>query len=369
MSSIYIHVPFCIQRCAYCDFYSVLPNADDVVRRFIEAVKIEVRLKSHFFGEHPTIDTLYLGGGTPSLLDPESLDSLLETLASYFSFHQTSELSIEMNPRTITPERLRQVQSIGFNRISIGIQSFHDEELFLLGRAHDGTEAEAACRIARDSPIENVGFDLIYGLPDQVPGTWNDTLYKAISYGPTHISAYELTWSRNTDLGRAIESGTVVRPDGDRSCELFFAAGDILKEAGYEHYEVSNYALPGYRCRHNEGSWTGKPYLGLGPSAHSYDGAVRSWNDSDVESYTSALLRDELPPQHHECLDPERKRLEQIGLGLRHADGVPISVIEDKHETIEHLLKAGLADLVDQTLRLSSRGFLLADEICLCLIG
>ena len=166
-------------------------------------------------------------------------------------------------------------------------------------------------------------------------------------------------------MGKAIESEEIARPDVDTSCEMFLLADKILTETGYEHYEISNYALPGYRCRHNEGTWTHEPYLGLGPSAHSYDGKSRSWNDADLEAYTLALSQQRLPPRQQDRLNPDRRRLECIGIGLRRSDGIPMSLIADKKDEIAHLLNTGLARLEDHTFRLTPSGFLLADEICL----
>lgn len=364
MSGIYVHIPFCLRKCGYCQFYSV-PTGGGVPDGFIEAVLNECRFRSAIHAEQVPIQTVYLGGGTPSLLTPLQVDTVLGVLQRRFTIPEDSEISIEANPQCVKPDMLAAYRSMGINRISLGVQSFWNDELDMLGRIHDARQARRACRTASESGIRSISFDLIYGLPEQSLSRWAETLKEALDYRPDHLSTYELTWSQSTPLGRRIEAGLLARPDTETVCEMFLLTDRMLTDAGYEHYEVSNYALPGFRCRHNEATWTRKTYIGLGPSAHSFDGAVRSWNASDLEAYHLALSEHRLPCRMEERIDSHRRRLERISLGLRRSEGIPVRWIPEKGREIMYLLEADLARVSGSALRLTARGYLLADEICL----
>lgn len=365
MAGLYLHFPFCLKKCAYCDFYSI--EADDfLIRNFLVAVGREASFyRERFPSQGTTIETIYLGGGTPSMLHPDQMDSLLYHFAKTFPLSDELEITVETNPGTISPQSLLFYKEAGVNRISIGVQSFDCEELRLLGRIHTAEQAEDLIKGAKEAGFKDVGIDLIYGLPDQTLEPWKETLAKTIRLYPTHISTYNLTWSQSTELGRKIETGALTRPDDKIISDMYLLAHKMFSDAGFEHYEISNFALPGHRCRHNEGYWTGETYLGLGPSAHSFIGNLRFWNISDVRKYIDVLSHDRLPVADREILDRDQRNLERIVLGLRRREGIPVGVLKEKQNRIPPLVHGGLASVKEDFLSLTAKGFLLADEIAL----
>jgi len=368
MAGVYIHFPFCKKKCLYCDFFSKA-NQDFLIPDFLEALTKEINLRAEIFSPiDETVDTIYFGGGTPSLLRPEQIEDVLNSLASVFSPVDNTEITVEANPGTLSFDLLRGYRKIGINRLSIGVQSFNNEELKFLGRIHTAEQAEEFFSEAQRAGFDEIGIDLIYSLPGQSLGEWEENVDRALSLKPAHISTYALTWSSATPLGKAIETGKCPRPDEETTVEMYLLACKVLSEVGYEHYEISNFALPGHRCRHNEGYWTGKPYLGLGPSAHSYIRDKRFWNLSDIRKYVDVLSHDELPTLGEEKLNPRQKFLEHIALGLRRREGIPMEALKNKRQEIAHLVQAGLAVLKGGVLSLTARGFLLADEITLKLV-
>ena len=365
MAGLYLHFPFCQRKCSYCDFYSV-EKTDDIIPQFLSALHQEIELRKGTW-PHPEIeiDTIYFGGGTPSLLHADQIDALIQHITSSFTLSLKSEITLEANPDTLTPDKLRNFRVAGINRISIGVQSLDDAELNLLGRIHTSEQAEELVSAAQRAGFEEVGIDLIYGLPDQSIKTWLNTIKKAVSHSPTHISAYSLTWNESTLLGRIIESGKCSRPDETAVCEMYLSTHEILNDGGYEHYEISNFAKPGHRCRHNEGYWTGELYLGLGPSSHSFIDNKRLWNIPDVREYISVLSQNKLPIAGQEILDPEQRTLERIALGLRRREGIPVRNLSGKQHLITCLHESGLAFIRNGFLALTVKGLLLADEVTL----
>ncbi len=368
MAGVYIHFPFCKKKCLYCDFFSKA-NQDFLIPDFLEALTREISLRADIFSPiDETVDTIYFGGGTPSLLKPEQIEDVLNSLLSVFPVINNAEITVEANPGTLSFDLLRGYREIGINRLSIGVQSFNNGELKFLGRIHTAEQAEEFFFEAQRAGFDEIGIDLIYSLPEQSLIEWQGNVDKVFSLKPTHISTYALTWSSATPLGRAIEEGKCPRPDDETTAEMYLLTRKVLSEVGYEHYEISNFALPGHRCRHNEGYWTGKPYFGLGPSAHSYIKDRRFWNISDIRKYINVLLHNELPVDGEERLNPRQKFLERIALGLRRREGIPIEALKNKRQEITHLVQAGLAVLKGGFLSLTVRGFLLADEIALRLV-
>ncbi|MBN2415607.1 radical SAM family heme chaperone HemW [bacterium] len=367
MNGLYLHIPFCVKKCSYCDFYSV-PYTRPLAERFIGALETEIGLRSHFFPDgHGSVSTLFFGGGTPSLLAPGTIASILDSIRDGFSVDGGAEITLETNPGTLTPGKAEALLAAGVTRFSIGVQSFERDELVLLDRIHTAEEAEAAVKAVRDAGCRNIGIDLIFGLPGQTAARWRNTLEKALLLEPDHISAYALTWDSGTVLGRAILGGTRPAPREERVADMFMAADTILGAAGYRHYEVSNYAKPGHVCAHNLLYWQGGQYLGLGPSAHSFSGNRRSWNISDVSRYIDVLSQHQLPMEGGETLAEEERRLERLALALRTDTGAGLDLIPASSPVLERLSAENLGSLRNGRFVLSAAGFLLADEIALLL--
>lgn len=364
MSALYLHIPFCIRKCSYCDFYSC--EDMEFMKDFLKDLPIEMDRYAGVFSDS-TFDTLYIGGGTPSLLSAEELQSMLRQLQDFFVFTQNREASLEVNPGTIVSARLNAYLKSGINRLSIGVQSFHEDELQLLGRIHHKKEALNAVKMARMARFDNIGIDLIYGLPNQSLMKWKDSLNLVIDLQPDHISAYALTWSNKTPLGQSIAKGDLPVPDENLVSEMFLLADELFVDAGYIHYEISNYAKPGRECRHNLHYWDGSAYLGLGPSAHSYNNNSRWWNMANVHTYLLHLEKGGSVISEKENLSEKEIQTEKIALGLRTNQGISLAVIDHPDE-IRYCIDHHLAVQKQDRIILTSRGMLLADEIAARLI-
>ncbi|MBN2030599.1 radical SAM family heme chaperone HemW [bacterium] len=365
MAGLYIHIPFCKTKCAYCDFYSE-EKAEHLMLPFIDALTRESDLYRNTFppgGEK--LGSIYFGGGTPSLLPSDCIEILLQHIFLVYPSVSEPEITIEVNPGTVNSETLAHYWKIGINRLSIGVQSFNDSELSLLGRIHTAEQAEQTIRTAHRTGFNNMGIDLIYGLPNQSPRTWRKTLERTVSLSPKHISAYELTWNQSTPLGKQITSNLIPTPDKARVVNMYLWTSAFLNHHGYEHYEISNFARPGYRCLHNDGYWTDKPYLGLGPSAHSSIGDKRFWNVSDIHDYINVLSQNRLPIAGEETINYDQTLLERMMLGLRRKEGIPLAWINRKTGEVDRLIQAGLMSRETDRISLTTRGFLLADEVAL----
>lgn len=363
MAGIYLHIPFCVRKCGYCDFYSEDGKREELPS-FLAALHREITLRSDGpFTCVETVETVFFGGGTPSLLKPETIKNLLELIRRTFKLVADAEISIEVNPGTITADSLRGYRDAGVNRISLGMQSFSDADLAMLGRLHSSEDGRLAARAAREAGFQNLGLDLIFGIPGQTMDCWETTLRTALSFAPEHLSAYALTVHPHTPFGRRVAGGKLALPGEDDLTALFQKTSGLLTAAGYEHYEVSNFARPGLRCRHNEGYWTFKPYLGFGPSAHSFAGGKRFWNIADLGEYTYRLSRNQLPVAGTERIGGDKRRLEAIALGLRRREGVLLDWIGDKKDRIPSLVGGGIALIEDGSLKLTEKGFLLADAV------
>lgn len=315
-SSLYIHIPFCKRLCGYCDFYKTmsLELLDGVLVRTAE----EMRRRAPML-EGTVLKTIYFGGGTPTVCTPEQIGALLRTAAEVFDCSQVEEITVEANPDDLTEEYLEGLRREGVNRLSIGIQSFRDEDLRLMNRRHNATEAVAAVERARHAGFDNISIDLIYGLPDATLEDWERNVRRAVALGVEHISAYHLTIEENTFFGKR---GVKTAPEelSEREYEVLCR---VLREAGYEHYEISNFALPDKRSRHNSAYWKGSPYLGLGAGAHSFDGErIRSWNAPSVKRYLEGTSL-----ELEELTDVERYE-EEVMVALRTREGVELARLE-----------------------------------------
>ena len=319
MAGIYVHIPFCASRCSYCDFFSTLRLAD-VGHDYVEAVIAEARLRMGELHDEP-VKTLYLGGGTPSQLPIPLLERLVQGLRDTFGLSGLEEFTVEANPDDVTPEWCAALLPLGVNRVSMGVQTFEDDILRFIGRRHTARQAVEAVSRLRDVGINNISIDLIFGLPGQTVASWTDSVRQAIALKPQHISAYGLTYEEGTRLWRQRECGEVREVPEEQCLEMYRILVDELRSSGYEHYEISNFALPGYHARHNSSYWDSTPYLGLGAAAHSYDGRVRRYNPHDLQQYISAVMAGSVACEQEELSQWERYD-ECVMLGLRTARGV-----------------------------------------------
>jgi len=367
-AGLYVHVPFCRQKCRYCDFYSIpytsLNPSTSLVTEWLEALEIEASLYKDRF---PFFDTLYLGGGTPTLLATEELDRLVEILHGNFTICPDAEVSLEANPNDVSPEKLHLLRELGFNRISLGVQSMADRELEFLGRTHTARRAVRAMERIRESGFPGFGVDLIYGLPNQTEAEWGRTLHETIAFSPNHVSCYQLTVSQGTPLWEMQEAGLFEPPDEEQERSLFLTASEILEGHGFVHYEVSNFAR-GTRhfCRHNVKYWERAPYLGLGPSAHSFQGDTRWWNHRSVKQYCRDLNLGKRPVQGSERLTEEQADLERLSLQLRTRSGAPIPDLgghKNSDRVLPGLVEAGLLEVVGERAVPTREGFLVADRL------
>ena len=375
MTSLYIHIPFCERKCLYCDFYSVTDT--ERVEDFLGALAQEIALQKYRSGE-VVFGTVFFGGGTPSLQTPAQVERILSELHTAFRIAPDAEITLEANPGTVTGEKLRAFSSLGINRLSIGIQSFHDHDLKALGRIHDRAEAFRCVDLARAAGFDNISLDLIYSIPEQTLAEWEDNLRIAVDLAPQHIAAYSLIVEDGTPLAQMVGAGEVRMNSTDLEAEMYERAMERLGAHGYEHYEVSNYALPGFRCRHNGNYWSHIDYLGFGPSAHSFwkgsDGTSgrRWWNVADLSTYLDRLKGGILPVDSEEQVGLKEMLNERIFLGLR-SSGVDLSELRrdlgydlktKQAGTVQRLLEGQMALLDGDALRLTPKGFLLCDEIC-----
>jgi oxygen-independent coproporphyrinogen-3 oxidase len=363
-AGLYVHVPFCLRKCPYCDFASETDLA--LVPDWLRAIKREMGFYRDF---GPRFDTLYLGGGTPSLLAADELASLLDALEDHFAFSPDTESTLEANPDDLTPQILRSYRELGINRLSLGVQSFDDRELAFLGRRHDAAQSRRAPAWAREAGFANLGIDLIYGLPGQTIEQWQRNLEAALGFGPEHLSCYQLTLEAGTPLARRQGKGQFQRLSEEAEREFFLFTSRFLEEAGYLHYEISNFARGSEnRSRHNRKYWNHTPYLGLGPAAHSFRDGRRWWNHRSLKDYCQTLRAGEAPVAGEEILTPEQTRLEALYLGLRTREGVDLNVLLKAQRGkigLQEMVKAGLAKVRDNRLIPTREGLVVADRLAL----
>jgi putative oxygen-independent coproporphyrinogen III oxidase len=320
---LYVHVPFCARRCSYCDF-SIAVRDVVPVDEYVDAVGAELALR--FAGNEPwELDTLYFGGGTPSRLGAAGVARLLATICRRVTLVPDAEVTLEVNPEDATAQAAAAWRSAGVNRVSLGTQSFDDRALAWMRRTHDGARAEHAVEVVRAAGIDNVSLDLIFALPTVLERSWESDLERALGLAPSHVSLYGLTVEQATPLGRWVERGEVAEPPEERYEEEFLRAHDAMTAAGFEHYEVSNFARPGRRSRHNWAYWSGAAYAGIGPAAHGFDGGHRRWNVAPYEQWRRRLATGLDPVGGTEALTAENRVTEAVYLGLRTAAGLRLS--------------------------------------------
>lgn len=362
---VYVHAPFCARRCVYCDF-AVTVDPDGDARVWGEALAAELTQieEAGDFGVGSTLSSLYVGGGTPSLLGPEAMDVLGDVLGRDRLDDPELEWTAEANPESFVPELAARWHRAGVNRVSLGVQSFHEPTLRWMGRLHGAAGAERAIENARNAGFSNVSIDLIFGLPASLGRSWRDDLERALDQDVPHVSLYGLSVEAATPLGRAVAEGREPAVDDERYRDEFLMAAERLAAAGYEHYEVSNFARDGLVSLHNSAYWDGRPYLGIGNGAHSYRHPVRRWNARDWETYRRRVLLGQPAEEGHEELSEEATALERVWLALRTSAGWPSSEASPAQmELADRWRRAGLADVSADRVRLTALGWLELDRL------
>jgi oxygen-independent coproporphyrinogen-3 oxidase len=410
---LYIHIPFCLSKCLYCNFYSSTsisavpdfldalfkememyrnrfnpfdPSAAPRLRRELSRtpalqsrdkgpLRVNPEQASGFRPGSRRVDTVYIGGGTPSLLNSQQLESILISVQKNFDLISTPEITVETNPADLDQSSLELMREIGISRINIGVQSFDEKILNFLGRRHFVKQAISAVEASRKAGFHNIGLDLIYGVPEQDIESWLDTLKQAVAFSPEHISCYQLTLESKTPLGIRYQAGEFSLPGEELQYEFFMKTSEFLEDAGYIHYEVSNFALgTKYTSRHNQKYWDHSPYLGLGPAAHSFQSNRRWWNHHSLDQYLAAINAGNLPIEETEILTMEQLRLEALYLGLRTKKGVSLQDFEnqyhydlftEKKEILDKLQEEGFISIRDGHLYPTQTGLAIADSLSL----
>ena len=369
MLSLYIHIPFCVRKCHYCGFYSTtytLPQAD----KYIASLRLEAASYQRAF-DGRTFDSVYMGGGTPTALSPEQLKELIVAIHEYFQISRDAECTVEVNPNTVSGSQLMLLREGGINRLSLGVQSFNNDVLKTLGRLHTAQEAADAFMLARNAGFTNIGIDLIYNVPGQNGAQWNETLDKTIMLKPEHVSAYSLSIDEGSRFMSEAEAGRFSLPGDEQSITMYERAVNDLGRAGYDHYEISNFSLPGFTCRHNMNYWERGEYLGLGPGAWSFISGRRYHAITDVREYSLRLKAGLSIIQDEEVANFRQAANETVMLGLRMAEGVDLvrferdfgaDISRQLEENATPLQQAGLLEKTRGRIRLTGRGFLLANE-------
>lgn len=368
MAGIYIHIPFCKRRCVYCDFFSTTQS--EKKSAYVRALCRELEMRQDYV-EGEEIETIYLGGGTPSQLTEEELKAIFASIYHIYKVREDAEITLEANPDDLIPEYVAMLRQLPVNRISMGIQTFQEETLMLLHRRHTATQAIEAFRRCREAGFQNISIDLMYGLPGETLETWKEDLRQAINLRPEHISAYHLIYEENTALWRLREQHCVEEADEDLSVSLFETLIDRLTEAGYQHYEISNFCLSGMHSRHNSSYWTGKKYLGCGPSAHSFNGVSRQWNVASLEGYIKGVEEGVLDYEVEE-LDLYTRYNDYVLTSIRTCWGMPLSKLrsefgEDLYSYCMRMAKPhvdqGVLENREGVLRLTRKGIFVSDGI------
>ena len=368
MAGIYLHTPFCKRRCIYCDFFSTTQSEKKPA--YVHALCQELDMRKNYL-EGEDIETIYLGGGTPSQLTQEELEKIFSALYNIYKVKEDAEITLEANPDDLTPEYVHMLRSLPINRISMGIQTFQEETLKLLHRRHTAQQAIEAFRRCREAGFQNISIDLMYGLPGETLYTWKEDLQQAIALRPEHISAYHLIYEEGTTLWKLREQHQVEEADEDLSVTLFKTLIEELTHAGYEHYEISNFCLPGLHSRHNSSYWTGKKYLGCGPSAHSFNGTSRQWNVASLDKYIHAIQQGKLDYEIEE-LDIYTRYNDYVITTIRTHWGMSLSQLrttygEDLHRYCLRMakphLEQGVLEMKEDTLKLTKEGIFISDGI------
>jgi oxygen-independent coproporphyrinogen-3 oxidase len=380
--SLYFHIPFCVHRCAYCDF-NTYAGQDSLIPAYVEALCREIKIVAQSVPERLNAHTIFFGGGTPSLLSSSQFESIIKTTIDSFNLTLEAEISLEANPGTVNLNSLRDLHSLGFNRISLGVQSIHPEELHQLERIHDPFDVIEAVNWARQAGFDNLNLDLIFGLPEQTLERWQATVNFILGFRPEHLSLYALTMEHGTPYGRWAQRGLLPEPDPDVAADMYEWAGEKLEEDGFEQYEISNWSKPGRECRHNLQYWRGQPYLGFGAGAHGCANNKRVANVLRIKTYIEriqagspvALTLFPLTPATVDQTEISKRveMQETMMTGLRLTrEGVSEKIFQDRFEVqmrdvygkdINELVGLGLLEWVGQSLRLTKRGRLLGNQV------
>ena len=368
MAGIYIHTPFCKRRCIYCDFFSTTQSEKKPA--YVHALCQELDMRKNYL-EGEDIETIYLGGGTPSQLSQKELEEIFSTLYNIYKVKDNVEITLEANPDDLTPEYVHMLRTLPINRISMGIQTFQEETLKLLHRRHTARQAIEAFQRCREADFQNISIDLMYGLPGETLDTWKENLQQAIALRPEHISAYHLIYEEGTALWKLREQHQVEEADEDLSVTLFRTLIEELTHAGYEHYEISNFCLPELHSRHNSSYWTGKKYLGCGPSAHSFNGTSRQWNVPSLDKYIHAIQQGKLDYEIEE-LDIYTRYNDFVITTIRTHWGMSLSQLRSIYgeELYQYCLRMakphleqGVLVMKEDTLKLTQEGIFISDGI------
>ncbi len=371
---IYLHIPFCARRCDYCDFYSTAEQGQELHGRYLKAAQQELKLRFAQQEWPGPISTVYIGGGTPSMLNAEHYTGFLEALPDYYPLAADAEITVEANPESVTEEWLLKMRQLGVNRLSLGIQSLQDQLLQQLGRLHDADRAREAVNKARLCGFDNISLDFIFGIPGQTEKELAFDLDELLQLQPEHVAWYCLTWEQGTPLYRRLIANPDIKTADDDEASLFMQVHERMTASGYQHYEVSSYCLPGFQSRHNSGYWDRKPCLAIGASASSFDGVSRWTNSADMCSWLEALERGSLPDSSRETITSEEQLLETLYLGLRRLGGITFSELQQTLgsvtsarllKTVESSRFKGYIETDTDRIKLTLPGILLLDEIIL----
>lgn len=370
---LYVHIPFCLRKCPYCDFFSVPIDSNDILADYTDALLGEIRQSAHLLPS-TQIDTIYIGGGTPSLLTGEQIEKIIQTIYSEFALKDQVEITIEANPKTLHEDKIKEIIATGVNRLSLGVQSFNDHDLKILGRRHNSRDVLTVIEKLHLSGLENLSLDLIYGIPTQDISRWIKTLEKAVECNPQHISTYLLQLDANTPMARDIKRGELNPIDEEAERAMYYHALEHLQGSGFEHYEISNFCLPGRECLHNMIYWQAKEYIGIGPGAVSFLNSCRYVNDRNVGEYLKRMQKGQ------NCLTEELEMLntdsdlliDAIILGLRLCKGIRIEDFKKRfgidmhsryYKTIQNYKNMGLLKLENGWLKLTKRGYFLSNQV------
>ncbi len=368
-SAIYIHIPFCDHKCIYCDFYSIITS--DNINPFLHSLKKEINYYSALHSGNRLYSSIYFGGGTPSLMEPNFIYEIIQCIKESYSLKKDAEITLETNPGTVDKAKLKDFLSIGINRLSIGIQSFFDEDLKFLTRIHDKETALNTIKYADKAGFANINIDLIFNLPGQTKEKWQYNLETGASLPVKHISAYSLILERGTILNKMVLDGKVKIRDQDYDAELYELTMNFLEKQGFIQYEVSNFAKPGFECRHNNAYWRYRDYLSFGPSAHSFMNGKRWWNYSSLKRYISEIEKNNHAVSGYENIDQKQKLEEYVMLALR-SKGLDVNDFKNRFSenwlklrgnNFKELADRHLLEINDHTIRLTKSGYALCDEI------
>jgi oxygen-independent coproporphyrinogen-3 oxidase len=367
--SIYIHIPFCDHKCIYCDFYSIITS--DNISSFLQSLKKEIKYYAENYSSNRIITSIFFGGGTPSLMQPEYLEEIISSIRENFKISDEAEITMETNPGTVDKEKLRKFRSSGINRISIGVQSFNDDELKFLTRTHNSNTAVETLHIASEVGFENISLDLIFNLPKQTKEMWLSNLNQAIQLPIKHISTYSLILERGTILNKMVLDGKIKMQSDDYDADLYETTIDFLTQNGFYQYEVSNFTKPGYECKHNNAYWQYKDYLGLGTSAHSFVVGKRWWNYSSLKRYINEIKTNGNAVANHEELSPEEFHNEYVMLALR-SSGIQLNNYKNtfgdnwltkNYSYLKKLENENFILFDDLNIKLTKKGYAVCDEI------